>query len=136
VYKALHKLSLDHICDLIQPYTASRSLRFCNQLLLSVSRSHCKSKGDRAFSLHCKKIFSRLLSQHIFFCQINFIIIYLIAITYYFEFLMIKLISFIVLTHFFQFNQLKILRQSRLLTFLIKPTIFFTVKCFNIGILE
>jgi len=33
-------------------------------------------------------------------CQINFIIMYLVEITYYFEFLMIKLISFIVLTHF------------------------------------
>jgi len=44
--------------------------------------------------------------------------IYLVEITYYFEFLMIKLIAFIVLTHFFQFNQLKILRQPRLLTFL------------------
>jgi len=58
-----------------------------------------------------------LLSQHIFFCQINFIIIYLVEITYYFEFLMIKLNSFIVLTHFFQFNQLKILRQPGYLLF-------------------
>jgi len=63
------------------------------------------------------KYFQDLLSQHIFFCQINFIIIYLVKITYYFEFLMIKFI-FIVLTHFFQFNQLKIWRQPRLLTFL------------------
>jgi len=36
---------------------------------------------------------------------------YLVEITHYFEFLMIKLISFIELTHSFQFNQLKILRQ-------------------------
>jgi len=66
---------------------------------------------------HCKKYFQDLLSQHIFFCQINFLIIYLVEITYYFEFLMVKLIYFIVLTQFFQFNQLKILRQPRLLTF-------------------
>jgi len=66
---------------------------------------------------HAKKCFQDLLSQHSFFCQINFIIIYLVEITYYFEFLMIKLISFIVLTHFFQFNQLKILKQPRLVTF-------------------
>jgi len=66
----------------------------------------------------CKKCFQDLLPQHIFFCQINFIIIYLVEITYYFEFLMVKLIYLIVLTHFFQFNQLKILRQPRLLTFL------------------
>jgi len=44
--------------------------------------------------------------------------IYLVEITYYFVFLMVKLISFIVLTHFFQFNQLKILRQPRFFTFL------------------
>jgi len=64
-------------------------------------------------NLQCKKDFQNLLSQHIFFCQINFIIIYLVEITYYFEFLMIKLI----LTHFFQFNQLKILRQPGYLLF-------------------
>jgi len=44
--------------------------------------------------------------------------IYLVEITYYFEFLMIKLISFILLTHFFQFNELKILRQPGYLLFL------------------
>jgi len=65
-----------------------------------------------------------LLSQHIFFCQINFIIIYLVEITYYFEFLMIKLIPFIVLTHFFQFNQHKILRQH---FFKLNHQYFFTV---------
>jgi len=64
-----------------------------------------------------KKYFQDLLSQHIFFCQINFIIIYLVEITYNFEFLMVKLISFIVLTHFFQFNELKILRQPGYLLF-------------------
>jgi len=41
--------------------------------------------------LHCKNYFQDLLSQHIFFCQIYVIIIYLVEITYYFEFLMIKL---------------------------------------------
>jgi len=42
---------------------------------------------------------------------------YLVEITYNFEFLMIKSISFIVLTHFFQFNELKILRQPGYLLF-------------------
>jgi len=78
-------------------------------------------------SLHCKKYFQDLLSQHIFFCQINFIIIYLVEITYYFEFLMVKLIYFIVLTHFFQFNQLKILRQPDYLLFKLNQQYFFTV---------
>jgi len=66
-----------------------------------------------AIGLQCKKYF-----QDLFICQINFIIIYLVQITYYFEFPMVKLIYFIILTHFFQFNQLKILRQPMLLTFL------------------
>jgi len=43
--------------------------------------------------------------------------IYLVQITYNFEFLMIKSFSFIVLTHFFQFNELKILRQLGYLLF-------------------
>jgi len=77
-----------------------------------------KKKSELICLYTVKKYFHDLLSQHIFFCQINFIIIYLFEITYYFEFLMVKLIYFIVLTHFFQFNQLKILRQPRLLTFL------------------
>jgi len=70
-----------------------------------------------AVTWNSNKYVQDLLSQHIFFCH-NFIIIYLVEITYYFEFLMVKFIYFIVLTHFFQFNQLKILRQPRLLTFL------------------
>jgi len=56
--------------------------------------------NDFFFLLHCKKIFSRFVITTYLFCQINFIIIYFVEITYYFEFLMIKLISFIVLTHF------------------------------------
>jgi len=43
--------------------------------------------------------------------------IYLVQITYYFEFLMITSISFIVLAHFFHLNQLKILRQPGYLFF-------------------
>jgi len=66
--------------------------------------------------LHCKKIFSRLVITTCFFIsQIN--LIYLVQITYNFEFLMIKSFSFLVLTHFFQFNELKILRQPGYLLF-------------------
>ncbi len=50
-YKALHNSAPDYICDLIKPYTAPRSLRSSDQLLLSVPRSRCKTKGDRAFSV-------------------------------------------------------------------------------------
>jgi len=38
-----------------------------------------------AVYIHCKKYFEDLLSQHSFFCQINFIKMYLVEITYYFE---------------------------------------------------
>jgi len=44
-------------------------------------------------------------------------IIYLVQITYNFEFRLIKSISIIVLTHFFHFNKLKILRQPDYLLF-------------------
>lgn len=60
VYKALHKAGPDYICDLIQPYTTSRSSRSCNQLLLSVPRSRCKSKGDRAFAVAAPKLWNSL----------------------------------------------------------------------------
>ncbi len=61
VYKALQKSAPDYICDLIQPYTTSRSLRSCNQLLLSVPHSRCKSKGDRAFAVAAPKLWNSLL---------------------------------------------------------------------------
>jgi len=65
-------------------------------------------------TIQCKKIiFSRFIITTFFLCQAN--LIYLVQITYYFEFLMIKSISFIVLTHFFQFNQLKNFKATRLL---------------------
>jgi len=60
---------------------------------------------------HCKNIFK------ICYHNIFSFVIYLVEITYYFEFLMIKLISFTVLTQFFEFNQLKILRQPGYLLF-------------------
>ncbi len=60
VYKALQKSAPDYICDLIQPYTTTRSLRSCNQLLLSVPHSRCKTKGDRAFSVAAPKLWNCL----------------------------------------------------------------------------
>jgi len=55
---------------------------------------------------------------------------YLVQITYYFEFLMIKSIS-IVLTHFFQFIQLKIKATRLLNCFKLNQQYFFTA---HIGI--
>ncbi len=59
-YKALHNSAPDYICDLIKPYTASRSLRSSDQLFLSVPRSRCKTKGDRAFSVVAPKLWNSL----------------------------------------------------------------------------
>ncbi len=58
-YKALYKAP-DYICDLIKPYTASRSLRSSDQLLLSVPHSRCKTKGDRAFLVVAPKLWNSL----------------------------------------------------------------------------
>ncbi len=60
-FKALHNSAPDYICDLIRPYTASRrSLRSCDQLLLSAPHSHCKTKGDQAFSVVAPKLWDSL----------------------------------------------------------------------------
>jgi len=71
----------------------------CDLDTLSSMCVHAPSEHTvtRMKGLTVNKYFQDLLSQQIVFCQINFIIIYLVEITYYFEFLMIKLISFIVL---------------------------------------
>jgi len=78
-----------------------------------------------SYFLRPQKYFQDLLSQHIFFCQINFTIIYLVEITYYFEFRMVKLIYFIVLTHFFQINQLKKVSDLGCLNFKLNQQYFF-----------
>lgn len=59
-YKALHNSAPDYISDLVKPYTAVRQLRSGDQLLLSVPRSRCKSKGDRAFSVAAPKLWNGL----------------------------------------------------------------------------
>jgi len=66
-------------------------------------------KKEYYTSLHCKKNIFKICYHNILSFVKSTLIIYSVEITYYFEFLMIKLIYFIVLTHFFQFNQL--LRQ-------------------------
>ncbi len=59
-YNALHNSAPDYICDLIKPYTAPRSLRSSDQLLLSVPHSRCKTKGDQAFSVVGPKLWNSL----------------------------------------------------------------------------
>jgi len=67
-------------------------------------------------SVCLKKNIFKICYHNIFSFVKSTKLIYLVQITYYFEFLMIQSIS-IVLTHFFHFNQLKILRQLGTLIF-------------------
>lgn len=60
VYKALSGCAPKYICDLIVPYCPARSLRSSNHLLLKVSRSRYKLKGDRAFSVAGPKLWNAL----------------------------------------------------------------------------
>jgi len=69
--------------------------------------------GSAKVLIHCKKNIFKIYYHNTFSFVKSTSVIYLFEITYYFEFLVIKLISFIVLTHFLQFNQLIILRQPR-----------------------
>ncbi len=52
----MHNSAPDYICDLIKPYTDSRSLRSSDQLLVSL----CKTKGVRAFSVVALKLWNSL----------------------------------------------------------------------------
>lgn len=57
---SIAQLAPDYISKLIKPYRAVRSLRSCDQLLLSVPRSRCKSKGYCAFSVAAPKLWNNL----------------------------------------------------------------------------
>jgi len=46
VCKALHGCAPRYICNILTPHTTSRSLRSSNPFLLSVPRSHLKTKCD------------------------------------------------------------------------------------------
>ncbi len=60
IYQALYGLAPRYIADLLKPYSLSRSLHSCNQLLRSVPRSRLKTKGDRALSVAAPKQWNAL----------------------------------------------------------------------------
>lgn len=49
-YKSLHGLAPTYLCDLLQPYIPSRSLRSADQLIFYVRRSRLKHRGNRVFA--------------------------------------------------------------------------------------
>ncbi len=60
VFKALHGYAPQYICNLLIPHSTSRSLRSSSQFLLSVPRSHFKTKGDRAFAVAAPRLWNSL----------------------------------------------------------------------------
>ena len=60
VYRALHGLAPNYLCDLLTPYSPERSLRSSEKLLLVVPRTRYHSYGDRAFSVAGPKLWSTL----------------------------------------------------------------------------
>ena len=59
-YRALHGQTPAYVADLIHPYTSSRPLRSHRQHLLSVPRTHLKTRGDRAFAAVAPKLWNAL----------------------------------------------------------------------------
>lgn len=59
-FKALHGLAPGYLCELILPYTTSRSLRSSDQGLLVEPRTRLKTKGDRAFGAVAPRLWNTL----------------------------------------------------------------------------
>ncbi len=60
VFKALHGYAPQYICNLLIPHSTSRSLQSSSQFLLSVPRSHFKTKGDRAFAVAAPRLWNSI----------------------------------------------------------------------------
>lgn len=60
IFQKYNGLAPQYIADLLKPYSVLRSLRSCNQLLLSVPQSCLKTKGDQAFSVAAPKQWNAL----------------------------------------------------------------------------
>ncbi len=63
VFKSLHNLAPLYLTELLHPHTLSRSLRSTNSDLLRVPRTRLKTRGDRAFSVVCPKLWNSLPSH-------------------------------------------------------------------------
>ena len=62
-YKIVNGLAPAYLAELIQPYTASRSLRSSDKNLLVVPVTRLKTFGDRAFSKAAPKLWNNLPSD-------------------------------------------------------------------------
>uniref|UniRef100_A0A8C5BDZ8 Reverse transcriptase domain-containing protein n=1 Tax=Gadus morhua TaxID=8049 RepID=A0A8C5BDZ8_GADMO len=59
-YKALHNLAPSYLCDLLQEYTPSRSLRSTSAGLLCIPTSRLTSMGARSFSCSAPRLWNSL----------------------------------------------------------------------------
>lgn len=59
-FKALNYLAPSYLSELLHPYKPSRSLRSADQLLLTVSKTKRKLRGDCAFSVAAPKLWNNL----------------------------------------------------------------------------
>ncbi len=60
VFKAVHGMALAYVSELIAARQAPRSLRSNNKLLLTVRRTHLKSKWNQAFAVAGLKLWNSL----------------------------------------------------------------------------
>ncbi|XP_059904412.1 uncharacterized protein LOC132454883 [Gadus macrocephalus] len=59
-YKALHNLAPSYLCDLLQEYTPSRSLRSTSAGLLCIPTSRLTTMGARSFSCSAPRLWNSL----------------------------------------------------------------------------
>ena len=67
-FKGLHGLAPGYLCDLLVPYTPTRSLRSSDRGLLLVRKMHLKRTGDRAF-VHAAAVIWNNLPQNLRDCD-------------------------------------------------------------------
>ena len=59
-YKAYHNLAPSYLCNLVNPYTPSRSLRSGDKMLLETPHTRLKTYGDRSFSAAAPREWNKL----------------------------------------------------------------------------
>ena len=60
VYRSLHKMAPDYICDLLHPVASKYRLRSAIRYQLHTPRTNLVSAGDRAFSAAAPKLWNKL----------------------------------------------------------------------------
>ena len=59
-YRALHDQAPSYLKDLVNRYEPERALRSAEQGLLTIPRTHLKTKGDKAFQAVAPKLWNAL----------------------------------------------------------------------------